>query len=128
MIEFIFKFIAEIYCFALKVGTWLFVTEQTLPEISAVGGCIVAMVVPWIANFVLKKLKVRGKWLDIVSTIASSLSTIALTVVIYHFEHINEWALATIILAIISIGLFGIRKFIENWSDETYRSNAEACY
>ncbi len=128
MIEFIFRAVAEIFGFTLKATTWLCFTEQTLPEISAIGGIVVSIVATWVANFALKKWGVHKRWCDVISTIITSLATIALTGVFYHFEHITALELATIILAIIGIGLFATRKFIENRSNETYRSNAEACY
>lgn len=128
MIEFIFRAVAEIFVFTLKATTWLCVTEQTLPEISAVGGIVVSIVATWFANFALKKLGVHKRWCDVISTIITSLATIALTGVFYHFEHITAWELTIIVLVVIDIGLFATRKFIENWSDENYRNNAKACY
>lgn len=128
MIEFIFRAVAEIFGFTLKATTWLCVAEQTLPEISAIGGIVVSIAATWVVNFALKKLGAHKRWCDVISAIITSLATIALTGVFYRFEHITALELATIILAIISIGLVATRICIKNWSNETYRNYAEARY
>lgn len=128
MIEFIFSLIAELFGLMLKVSTWIFAVEKILPDIGIVGGWIVSLLAIWAVNFIVTRSGRFKKIANAISTLLSSVVTIVLTSIFYKLGHITALELATIILAIIGIGLFATRKCIENWSDETYRNNAESCY